>query len=69
MDTNRIVRRPEVLHLIGLGRTQLEAAIDRGEFPKPIKITDGGRAVGWMSREVEGFIASRVAKRDQPQAA
>lgn len=59
-----LLRRDEVEALLSVRHTWLEKAVARGEFPKPIKISDGGRAVAWISTEVEAYIRSRAAARD-----
>lgn len=61
----RIIRRPEVKALTQLGDTQINVHIALGEFPAPIKITESGRAIGWISTEIETWIASRAAARDK----
>ena len=37
-------------------------------FPRQVSIA-GGRAIGWLESEIQGWIAERVAKRRQPGAA
>lgn len=57
MDTIRIMRRPEVEKMVGLSRSASYAAMDRGDFPRPIQI--GRRAVGWHQSSVETWLESR----------
>lgn len=57
----KIERLPSVLARTGLGRSSIYAAIKRLEFPAPIKIST--RAVGFLSEEIDAWIASRAAKR------
>jgi prophage regulatory protein len=57
---DRILRRPEVERTVGLSRSAIYAAMDRGTFPKPIRI--GQRAVGWPLSRIEGWL------RDRPDA-
>ena len=61
---HRIIRRRELPAFVGLGRTQVDELIKRGEFPKPISLSDGGRAVGWLEDEIASWQRSRLAKRD-----
>ena len=56
---DRILRRPEVEHVTGMGRSALYLAIQQGKFPRPVKL--GKRAVGWRQSDVEGWIRSRSA--------
>ena len=60
-----LMRKIEVLEAVHLGRTQLDYAIQRGEFPRPIKITESGRRVAWIREEVDAFIAGRAAARSE----
>ena len=38
--------------------------IKRGEFPKPISLSDSGRAKGWLESEILVWQAKRLATRD-----
>lgn len=60
----RILRRPEVQAVTGLGRTRLDELERQGRFPQRIRISD--RATGWRSDEVEEWIASRPLAKDKP---
>jgi len=40
-------------------RTQVQAAITQGLWPKPVSL--GARAVGWPAREVDAINAARIA--------
>jgi prophage regulatory protein len=57
-----ILRLPEVRKRVGLGRSSVYALIQRGEFPRPIRLSQ--RAVGWCAAEVEQWIAERAAQRE-----
>ncbi|MBL3703214.1 AlpA family phage regulatory protein [Sulfitobacter sp. BDSS02] len=59
----RILRRPEVEHLVGLSRSTLYAMILDGSFPKPVKLSK--RAVGWPETVVRDWLASRADTSDQ----
>jgi prophage regulatory protein len=61
----KLLRLPAVVELVGLKRTQIDEAIRRGEFPKPIKLTDTGRARAWLEQDLEEWLEARVAKRDE----
>lgn len=54
---DRLLRRPEVESLVGLRRSAIYNAINRGEFPRPVQITS--RAVGWRESEIEAWLAAR----------
>jgi prophage regulatory protein len=54
-----LLRRKQVEAMTGLGRSSLYAAVQRGEFPKPVKIA--ARAVAWRQSEVAAWIQAREA--------
>ena len=58
----KIIRLKNVMEMTGLGRSCLYAKIAEGSFPKPVPLS--GRAVGWISSEVEGWILDRIEERD-----
>jgi prophage regulatory protein len=61
---NKIIRKKDLPSFVGLQRTQIELLIERGEFPKPIPLSDSGRAIGWIEHELWAWQQSRLAKRD-----
>ena len=65
IEGSRFVRLPAVLQFAGLRRTQLHEAIRRGEFPRAVKLTPGGRAIGWLEEELLAWRDARIAARDQ----
>jgi prophage regulatory protein len=54
----RFLRLNEVKFQVGLGRSAIYVKIKRGEFPAPIKL--GGRAVAWISDEIESWINIQI---------
>jgi prophage regulatory protein len=56
-----LLRLPEVLSRTKLSRSKLYEELDRGRFPKPIKI--GERINAWADGEVEDWIQARLADR------
>ena len=63
---DQIIRKADLPKFCGLKRTAIEELISRGEFPRPVKLSDSGRAVGWISSEISRWQAERIAKRDAP---
>jgi prophage regulatory protein len=63
----RVVRWPELIAMVGRGRTAIQQDIIERRFPAPIPL--GGRAVGWLIEEVEAWIAARAAERNHIEAA
>ena len=53
----RIMRLPEVLYRVGIGKSTLYKLIAAGEFPAPVKLT--ANSVGWLSSDVDAWIAGR----------
>lgn len=65
----RILRRPKVEAMTGLGRTRIEELEKAGRFPAKYRISD--RAVGWRSDEVEAWIGAlpRASEADADMTA
>ncbi|MCC3245444.1 AlpA family transcriptional regulator [Methylocystis sp. WRRC1] len=61
---HRILRMAEVLAISGFKPTQLGVHIERGDFPAPVKLTETGRAIGWLEEEIDAWRAARIAARD-----
>ena len=59
----QIWRLKKVMEQTGLGRSSVYNFIKAGTFPKPVPL--GGRAVGWLASEVEGWLQDRIRERDQ----
>jgi len=54
-----VMRLPEVRRMTGLGRSTIYRLQADRQFPQSIKL--GIRAVGWLEREVQEWLAGRVA--------
>ncbi len=57
-ETDRIMRRPEVLQVLGVSPTTLQRWIKEGIFPPPVK--PGGtnsRTTGWLKSDVDDYFA------------
>lgn len=59
----QIWRLKKVMEQTGLGRSSIYNFVKAGIFPKPVSL--GGRAVGWLASEVEGWLQDRIRERDQ----
>ena len=53
------------MELLGVQRTALAQAIQRGDFPKPIVIFSHGRARAWAEDEVMSWLEARLATRGE----
>ncbi len=51
---------------VGLHRTQINELIKRGEFPRPISLSDSGRAIAWLEADLIAWQATRLARREEP---
>ena len=57
------IRIGSVLAKTGLAQSSLYDLIARGEFPKPVPLSE--RRVAWLLDEVDLWIEQRIAIRDQ----
>jgi predicted DNA-binding transcriptional regulator AlpA len=65
---NRLIRLSELPLYVGLRRTQIGELIKAGEFPRPIPLSDTGRAVAWLEADIVAWQARRLAKREAERA-
>lgn len=57
----RVIRPSEARDRVGVSRAKFADMIAKGQFPKPFTIIPGGRAVGWLERDVDAWIMDRCA--------
>jgi prophage regulatory protein len=67
-----ILRLKGVKTRTGLSRSTIYLRVAEGVFPRPIRL--GGRAVGWLEAEIDGWLSalveqSRESIQDQIHAA
>jgi predicted DNA-binding transcriptional regulator AlpA len=55
-----IIRKSQAHFWFGLQATQLDAAIESGKIPKPLKL--GARAVGWTGKMIADWQAQKLAE-------
>jgi prophage regulatory protein len=58
-STSRVLRLRDVCSRTGLSRTSMYRLARLGQFPKPIRLTR--RTSGWLTEEIDDWIAARVA--------
>jgi len=58
---HRILRLDEVQAKTGFKRAHLYTLMQKGEFPKTVRL--GVRAMGWNSVEVEQWVRERLARQ------
>lgn len=61
----RLLRLPEVLATVGLGRSAWYALVAAGHAPQPVHL---GKAVAWVSSEIAAFVQERIAERSTAEA-
>jgi len=57
----RLLRRKEVLYIVGIGTTYLSRLVSEKRFPQPVPL--GGRLVGWVDTEVKEWVENKIAQR------
>lgn len=63
----RLIRKPEVLHLVGLKNSSLYKMIAEGRFPAPLH-PHGSRSAYWSEDAVSNWVADRLAEAGQEVA-
>jgi prophage regulatory protein len=62
VDHIQIVRHAHVCQKLKLSSAKLFDLVAQGIFPKPFQIVPGGRAVGWLERDVDAWVLKRRAE-------
>jgi prophage regulatory protein len=62
--SNVILRLPAVKVRTGLSRSTIYLRISQSTFPQPI-LLGGARAVGWLSDEIDQWVAAQIELRRQ----
>jgi prophage regulatory protein len=60
------LRRADVERVTGLPRSTIYEMVEKGTFPKPIKI--GRKSVAWVEAEIRDWQHARIEARDQAAA-
>lgn len=56
------LRDPQVTAVTGIPRSTRYELIEKGEFPRPIRLSP--RIVAWSGREIAAWQRKRIADRD-----
>jgi prophage regulatory protein len=56
-----IIRLPLMLEMIGVSRTTIYRMMDKGEFPKQVKLGRNSRSMGWKAKDFEKWVETREA--------
>ena len=62
----KLLKLKDVIAVTGLSRSHIYGLIKKGEFPRQASLTI--RSVAWVESEIEEWIDSRIALRDQEVA-
>lgn len=63
----RVVRIVEVCNKTGLSKSAICYKLDTKnrrhdpDFPKPFRLSNTGRAIGWLESEIDEYIAKQAA--------
>ncbi|KPJ97354.1 MAG: hypothetical protein AMJ60_11600 [Desulfobacterales bacterium SG8_35] len=57
----RVIRKPELLAIIGLSDPTIWRMEKDGKFPKRLRL--GGNSCGWLESEVDGWLQEKAAER------
>jgi prophage regulatory protein len=60
----RLTRLAEMRKFTGLSTSSVYALISRGEFPQRVAL-NSGTAVDWVESEIQEYVLSRIAQREQ----
>jgi prophage regulatory protein len=58
--TIMILRLPEVMAMVGLGKSEIYKRISENGFPAQVRL--GDRSVGWLLHEVQQWLHEQVQK-------
>ena len=64
-DKIQIVRHAQVCQKLQISSAKLFDLVAQGIFPKPFPIVPGGRAVGWIERDVKAWVLERKASASE----
>lgn len=60
-SSDSFIRIRDVQRRIQMSRSWIYASVSAGKFPAPVQL--GPKAVGWLTTEIDKWIADRVALR------
>jgi prophage regulatory protein len=64
--TTKFLRLTDVIERTGLGRSTIYKLMAEDDFPPSVSL--GARAVAWVEQEIEDWIFSKIAQRDNQEA-
>lgn len=66
--SDAIVRKMHCASIVGLSKTRIEALVREGKFPAPFKLTEGGRASGWLRSTLDAWNVARATAATRAQS-
>lgn len=61
----QVIRHNQVCRKLGISSAKLFDMVAKGQFLKPFTLIPGGRAVGFLERDVDQWILERKATSEQ----
>ena len=56
-----IYRQADLVRLLGISKMTLTRWVEAGNFPRPVRLSQSGRTIGWKAEDVTDWISSRPA--------
>ena len=57
----RTLRMGDLTDKVGYKSSTIYGLIAQGKFPKPFKLTPGGRAAGWLENVIDDWILEQAS--------
>ena len=57
----RTLRMGDLTEKVGYISSRIYGLVAQGKFPKPFKLTPGGRAAGWLESTIDDWILERAS--------
>lgn len=64
---DRLIKLPEVMEMVAMGRSTIYDRVAAGTFPAPLELGPG--SVAWIHAEVQAWIRDRPRARTRGKAA
>lgn len=58
----KLLQLEDVMAMVGMSRSGLYQIMNKGQFPRPIKI--GDRRTGWLKSDIDDWFEERIKARD-----
>ena len=56
----KLIRIQQVAEKLGVSVSWIYKHLAKRDFPRPIKLTDGGRAIAWRESDIDAWIETRI---------